>query len=454
MDLGLVFSIIGKVFFREGVITLIFIVLFGWAAVAGLKKTAIAIALYFSISIINPQSVAPFFYSIRMVKWASIIALISLFLNQDQAKFFFPNQFLALLLFLIFSNISASTALIPDLADKRQEEFNKIALICFITVWVVRNRRDYKILFYTTVLSFYFNVLKNLVETQTKGRWYAVSGTSGWIGDSNDWALALAMVIPLFYVAVVLSQSWKSRFLHIGATLSALLILTITSSRGGFLGAAAGALVMLVTEKKRKRALMIIFLMLPILGYYAPTSYVDQVKSIFEVKDLADDMWHSGYDPHASEEYTGAERVWNWKIAYKMMKDYPVTGVGWGNYVPARQFYELVPGDTVCHSTWFQVGSEAGFAGLFSFVLIILTALFSLFRTWRKANKKGDWWISLHARAVMSGLVAFCVAGSFVSREYSDLLFLYFCMAVILPLLLNRVTESDVNPELQTVPNE
>lgn len=452
MDPAIIFKIIGVLFFKPAILTLIFLAVFGWAAIAGFKRPVVAIALYFSTSIINPQSSAPLFYSIPMAKLAFVIAVFSLMKNSDQARFFFPASFLVMLTFLFFSNLSAWSAMIPAFAGKRQGEFNKIALICFITVWVIRTRKDYQTLFTVTVFSFYYNVLKNLVETQTKGKWYAVSGTGGWIGDSNDWALALAMILPLFYVMIAQSKTWKTRLFHVGASLSSLLVLTITSSRGGFLGAAGAASILLVTEPRKLRALIVIVMMFPILAMYAPESYIDQIETIFVAKEAADDMWTADQDPHAGDEYTGAERIWNWKIAYDMMKDYPFAGVGWGNYVYARRFYEMYPGDTVCHSTWFQVGSETGYTGLATFCLMILTAFFSLFFVWRRATKAKDSWVSLHARGVMAGLVAFCISGSFVSREYSDLLFLYFCLAVILPVLFRETAPEPVHApaELET----
>jgi probable O-glycosylation ligase (exosortase A-associated) len=449
MDPALVFKFIGTVFFQQGVLTLIFLVVFGTAAVKGFNRPVVAIALYFSASIINPQSSAPLFYSIPMAKLAFVIAFFSLLKNSDQARIFFPGQFFIMLVFLLFSNLSAWNALIPELAGKRQGEFNKIALVCFIAVWVIQTRKDYQTLFCAAAFSFYYNVLKNLVETQTKGRWYAVTGTGGWIGDSNDWALALAMALPLFYVLIIQSKTWKWRLFHTGASLSSLLVMTITSSRGGFLGALGAASILLLTERRKFRAILVILMMLPILAQYAPESYMDQVESIFHAKESADEMLESGQDPHGSGEYTGAERIWNWKIAYEMMQDHPYVGVGWGSYVPARRFYEAYPGDTVTHSTWFQVGAEAGYTGLISFVMMILVAFLALFRVWWRAAKAKDTWVSLHARAIMAGLVAFCISGSFVSREYSDLLFLYFCFAVILPKLFRETV-----PETAPVPDK
>jgi len=53
----------------------------------------------------------------------------------------------------------------------------------------------------------------------------------------------------------------------------------------------------------------------------------------------------------------------------------------------------------------------------------------------------------------MAGLVAFCTSGSFVSREFSVLLFVYFCFAVILPKLFEK-TAPESEPVLSEVSDE
>lgn len=414
------------------VVPMTMLVVFLYAAVKGFERPVIAIAFYFATSIINPHSYASFFYSIPMAKVAFGVAFLSMMINSDKINIFFPSAFWAMLLFTLMSNLSALTAYYPDLAEKRHGEFNKIALICFFTVWVVKNRKDYSILFYSVAFAFYLNVMKSMTETQTKNRWYEITGTGGWLGDSNDWSLALVMALPLFYGCVVLAKNWKERCFHALATLSGFMVIPLTSSRGGFLGAAVVAIVLLITEPKRIRALIACAGFGFTLFLYLPASFMDQFNSIFDAESSATSAWDADHDMHGGTDYTGAERVYNWKLAYKMALDNPITGVGWGNYVRMRARYEIHPGEHVCHSTWFQVLGEAGFGGLIGFVSMILVACYSLIRTWWK-SRKTDPWKATHARVVIAGLVGFCLSASFVSREYSDLLYLFLCLAIILP---------------------
>jgi probable O-glycosylation ligase (exosortase A-associated) len=424
-----ILKIIGVVVYNEWVMTLLIIVIIFFALVYGYRKPVILIALYFALSIINPQSFLPFFMSIPLIKIVTFLALLSIMMNGQERYFRIPLIFSIFSIFLLFSFISYVNAIEETLAAKRFWEFNKIFFVSVLTVAVLKDRQAYDFLTQGVLLSFYFLILKTLTETQTKGRWFAVNGTGGWIGDSNDWGLAIAMILPFVYIQLVNAKGLKWQIFHILTTISTLLVLTFTSSRGAFLAAASACLVLLVTERKKIRAVAGGVVVLLVVLVYMPGSYFDQIKTIFAGADKFEAAWEGDHD---FDEYTGAERAWNWNLARRMMNDYPWTGVGWGNYVIVKQQYDIHADDTVAHSTWFQVGAETGIYGLIAYVSTLCIALLSLFRSWMAAKKFNDEWLMSQTRALAAGMVAFCVGGTFVSREYSDLLFCFLCLTCAL----------------------
>ena len=437
MDIDIIFQIIGQLFFNEPVYWVTFILLLTLGVGYGLKNPVIAVGLYYVVSIVYPQSFLPALQNMPLAKIMASFALFSLLINSSQIRFFFPKNFWLLILFLICSYISYFNAVNPHLAEKRFWEFNKITIMAFLTVWSIISIKKYRAFFFAILGSFYFIILKSLVETQTRGKWYAIGGTSGWIGDSNDWSLALAMIIPLIYIAIITSKNQKWQLFNLGRMLSALFVQTITSSRGGFLATVGGLGILLATEKNKKIAIISTLIGAIILVHYIPPSYYDQIKSIFTAKEKAEKIIQSeDYKAIEDDKYTGAERVWNWKIAFMMMKDYPWTGVGWGNYVYMRGQYESTPGDTVCHSTWFQIGSEAGIVALLTFLGIIIVSLYNLLKIYRQTYRLNLNFFQHHARGLMGGFIAYLIGGTFVSREYSDLFYAYVCMTVILNELM------------------
>ncbi len=436
MGINTLLGLFGALTFSQPwVMTALFLAFYLTLGLMALSRPVAAMVLYFGTSIMNPQASYPILMDIPLAKIVAGLGLLVCLLNLRKITVRFPIMLLPMALFLVMVVASATGALRPDLADKRLEEFLKVGLMATLTVWAVRTREDYAFFFWGILGSLSYNVLKNLVETQTKSVWVGISGVAGWIGDSNDWALALAMGLPLFYTALILNwgKGWKIRTVCGLAAIGALLTLTLTYSRGGFLAAAASGAVFLLMDRKPSRSVLVGLLIAVVVAVYMPRSYLDKMETIFGLQGTAESAWEKQVDQ--SQEYTGAERVYYWRIAYEVMRDYPLHGVGWGNFIQEFKRRENLKEGLVAHSTWFQVGAEAGAVALALYVLMLLAAMGSAFRTWRKARREKDTWREWQARIIVCGLVAFCVGGTFLSRENSELLFIYIAMAAALARL-------------------
>ncbi|UZP69210.1 O-antigen ligase family protein [Desulfovibrio mangrovi] len=401
------------------------------------RRPALALILYYGTTIMNPQLHYPVFTLLPMAKISAGICLLACLVNARSLSFSLPKQLIFPIVFLLFSVVCTISAIDPSLAEKRFDEFINIGIMLFMVVWAVETRDDIDWLFWGVLCSFWFGVFKNLVETQTLGKWYAVGGTGGWISDSNDWALAVSMAVPLFY-ASCFHPRVKSKLLRVfmGCTLmAALLIITITSSRGGFLATGAAFCALMVTESKRMRAVAGMGVILLVVIAYMPDSYVGQIRSIFEIGDTASEVWHGDRE---FEKYTGGERVYFWRVALEIMREHPLTGIGWGNFIEQFALREGLEKGVVAHSTWFQIAAEAGAVALFAYVGMIVTAIISLLRSLKKAREQNDAVLATHVRALGAGIVAFVVGGSFISRENSELIFLYVIMGAMISQILSK----------------
>jgi len=433
MDIGYPFYLIGIVLYNDLFLTIFLGILYILGLIWGLKNPVVAISTYYAVSIVNPQIIVKTYQGLPLAKIAAGVALLSVLINKKNIKFQNSLFFVLVISFLLLSWNSYNHALVKKFAEKRFVEFNKIGLMFFLTFWVISSFEDFKKLFYSLIFAIDFGILKNLVETQTKGKWYAVRGTGGWLGDSNDWALAIAMMIPFFYGALIMASNFKKRLFWIGNLAAALLVLTITSSRGAFLGVAIGTGLMILTDSSRLRIFMSVLIAIFLTIHYVPSSYINQVRSIFSSKEIAIEAWERGKIEEG--KYTGAERTYYWKLGYYMAKDHPWTGVGWGNFVYARQFYEENPGDTVAHSTWFQIVAEVGILALVVYITLVLLALWKSFKLWIKGIKRKKYYLEIFGKIFFASLFTFCVSASFVSRENSELLFVIISMTMILDKL-------------------
>ena len=423
-------------FSQPWVMTSLFVVFYLALGCIAFFRPVAAIVMYFGTSIMNPQASYPIFMDIPLAKIAAGVSLVACLCNLRKLAFRFPVTLQTMVAFLVMVYVSAMAAVQPELAEKRLEEFLKVGLMVFLTVWALKDRKDYSFFFWGMLASLFYNILKNLVETQTKEAWVAIQGVAGWINDSNDWALALAMGLPLFYAALALywDRGWKARIVLGVAAIGGLLTLTLTSSRGGFLAAATSGLVFLLMDRKPWRAVWVGGIIAVVVVLYMPGSYLERVEGIFGLEGKATSAWDKPVED--DDEYSGVERVHYWRVAYEIMRENPLNGVGWGNFITEFARRENLDKGVVAHSTWFQVGAEAGEITLALYIIMIVFSIASALRTWRRSRKAGDVWGDVHSRVIVSGLIAFCVGATFLSRENSELLFIYIAMSAVLPALV------------------
>jgi probable O-glycosylation ligase (exosortase A-associated) len=255
------------------------------------------------------------------------------------------------------------------------------------------------------------------------GLFHAGQGPGGHIGDENDLALALNMVIPYAYMSIFLAEDLGQRLLYLGTF--GLMVATVigTFSRGGFLGLVAMlAFCLLMSPKKRVAVTVALVLSLGIVTF-APSAYWDRVSTI---ADEASD--------HATG--TGFLRRQFWAIAREMFYQNPAFGVGFKNFQWNIDQYESAEqrarvgrsfSGMAAHSVYFTVLAELGLAGAIVFVTIIGYDVRDMRRVvqWCARLRHGEAAqfgaahdaarAEAYARAMQASLIGFLVSGAFLS---------------------------------------
>jgi O-antigen ligase len=126
---------------------------------------------------------------------------------------------------------------------------------------------------------------------------------------------------------------------------------------------------------------------------------------------------HLGIEPtlkkFESSEQGLEKRLITTRSMFPMLGDYPITGVGWGNF---RYLYpRYVPGEWdgvstsgYSHNDWVEAGTETGFPGLAIICSAFLIYLYRMTRLWLKRR-------NLHALGIGAGAMAGLLAISFHS---------------------------------------
>lgn len=166
--------------------------------------------------------------------------------------------------------------------------------------------------------------------------------------------------------------------------------------------------------------------------------------------------WFAAIAPdHAAERITnpgqggGAGREDLWRVAWRMVDDNPIHGVGIGNFPVSSIHYLLRPGATqrdsfiiddrkVPHNIYLAVLSELGVVGLTLFLLILAISLRCALRAARAFAARGDPTMELIARGLFIALVSILTSFFFSSALVSKQLWLLVAMAPALQVIAER----------------
>jgi O-antigen ligase len=279
-----------------------------------------------------------------------------------------------------------------------------------------------------------------LMGLQNGGR-----GIGGFLGDENDFAMTLNMIIPFPYFLAFSTSKKSTKLIYLALLFLFLFVNMVTLSRGGFLGLAALATYCWLRSPKKIASAALIALLAVLMIQVAPEKYGAEIRSI----------WEQGAD----EGTTGEDRLYIWGIGWEMFLDNPVLGVGGGNfpaqfgdYEGERRLHGVTRVWRVAHSLYFTLFAELGLVGtgiFFALVYYTLKDLRVVSRALaRNPQPQGPQrrmgseaaGVSLYhlALAMEGSLVGFLASSAFISTLYypSFWVLMGFVMA------LRRVVES------------
>jgi O-antigen ligase len=242
----------------------------------------------------------------------------------------------------------------------------------------------------------------------------ATDRLSGGAGNANETAAALVAGAAL---AAALSVALRGQpVLRLAATIGVPLCaygVFLTLSRGGLVAFAA-ALVAAVAVAGRWRLRAIALTLVAVVatvvyfGAFASSHARDRVTKL--------------------EGGTGRSDLWT--VAWRMVEDEPLRGIGAGNFQVASIHYLVRPGTIlrddfivdkpkVTHNTYLQVLSELGVVGLALFLVIIAFSLVCTVRAAQVSERAGDLQLEVLSRALFVALIGLLAAAFFGSRQYS-----------------------------------
>jgi probable O-glycosylation ligase (exosortase A-associated) len=223
------------------------------------------------------------------------------------------------------------------------------------------------------------------------------------LGDGNDFGWGLNVVLPFAIFLFLSSRRVIPRFVSFAASLTIILGIIGTSSRGATIAMAAGFLYFILMGDRRLVGIFVTAAVVVGVLVLSPPAYFDRMKSVGTY----------------SEDTSAMGRILAWRSALDMATDHPL-GVGAGNFNSAYgRFY--MPEDAnhprwlSVHSIYFSILGEYGFIGL---VVLVSILIFNLGQNMRSAARlrrshnppnSPSW-----PTCINMSLVAFAVGGIFL----------------------------------------
>jgi probable O-glycosylation ligase (exosortase A-associated) len=323
-----------------------------------------------------------------------------------------------------------------------------VGIIASTVITAINNRKAYDVFQSTAVYFILYLIAINVVDSLkrlNKLIWilfsihvlFAFKGIKGHgiaggaiMGDENDFALAMNMMIPF---AFFMFFNFRQNIKKFGA-LAVMLVLTVavvvSLSRGGWVGLMVALTYCIIKSRKIAISLAITAVLVVGIIVFAPPHYWSEVESIT--------------NPH---EATAADRLHLWRAAFGMFVDYPINGVGANNVGVHMQDYIVTDVDSATqwgravHSTYFQILAELGSLGLICYLLMLYTSFKNL--RWvqkHHVDDPSDNSVVL-ANAIMGSILSYLACATFLSTAYYPQITTLFTITMILTL----VTRNAVN---------
>jgi O-antigen ligase len=253
-------------------------------------------------------------------------------------------------------------------------------------------------------------------------------GSGAYFGDENDAAAGMIVGGSLAYAIWMHWPKDVWRWVALIAVVLSMVGIVVTESRGGFVGLVATVVAALFFSGRLLKTALLLALLIGAAYPFVSDEYKADMASIS--------------DP---EDETRVERIYSWNRAIDLWREYPVIGVGAGNFPwrvvevegTEKAFQERrgrrMLGGRVAHSLYFTLLPENGSLGVlcyFALVIIAFRRAHSVIR--QPSDGTRDYTLRTISLFLAVGLVGYSVAAVFISVLWYPHFWLMAALAILL----------------------
>ena len=332
------------------------------------------------------------------------------------------NGLLLLYLFYLIMALSIPFSFWPSRSFNVFVEMLKILIFTILFIHLVDSMSRLKTFFriFLVVNCFLaFTAIKDFLLLGQAAVLTRVGGTGGFLGDANDFALALSVALPFSFHLFLAERKKVLKFIYLSFCLLLTLGIVSTSSRGGFITLVFLMFYFVLKSKRKLLGFFSIFLIFLLIFLFAPQEYWQRQMTI------------TSYE----QDESAMGRIDAWKAGLRMFAERPLWGVGVGAYETAFGVkYGGKEGAWFsAHNAYVQNGAELGFFG-------ILTYLGLMFYIYRQANRltksiQEENYLKTISQGLVGALLAYAVGSFFLSVGHYPHLYLLLSIAIVVKVL-------------------
>ncbi len=413
---------------------------------------SVGVVLYYILAVLGPQYI--WWWQFENVRSSFIIILFlslgtvyKIFSGELVSKFIFNKLNFFMLVLWISVSISHFFGGYNDiyigLSSYTAELFyryNVVFFVYFISIIVIDSKKNVKFLSIVVIVSvIYLTYWANhqyLSQNWFQFRFGRLMGPFSPVGgsiykDENTFAMLFVVGVPFLYYLATLSYNRilkYSMWLVIPLSWHAIFL---TGSRGGLVGIGFVTLMMLFLSERKVLVLPLLIFFLIFFQWQAGDSMKERSESI-------------SVD---TQESSAQQRLKAWEGGFKMLADYPLSGVGLGMFKEALPLY-VDTNKRVAHNTFIQYLAESGiFAGIsyLSIIFLFFKNSFQIKNKFSGANlTHNDLEIVALNNASTVAFSGFVVCSLFLSLNTYEIFFLL----ILINNTLAKLLETHLGKEL------
>lgn len=231
----------------------------------------------------------------------------------------------------------------------------------------VRNTALFLMLLYILSVSLVGNY--QIITAYLKGGWDSIMSlrVKSYVSNPNRVARHIIAGIPILMAFLMYKGSYKKKLIYFLALLSLIVTLVFTGSRGAILAVGFSLLVVafLIKDLKIRLTIIALIVMVCTFGFEKIMTRMVTVVNMTDMNNLA--------------------RIDAWVAAARVTVEYPLFGIGLGNF--GSFFMEYSPHYSTCvflphaHNTLLVFSSETGLLGAIIFSMLLLSVLILLLKS-------------------------------------------------------------------------